>query len=524
MVALERPLYMAAESSFLWPVGATITVGFVSGRWGGTPTMRAKVEQYAKQWMTYANIKFVFVQGSDADVRVAFDKNDGGSWSFVGRDCLSRPRHEHTMNFGWFNNNTREDEFSRVILHEFGHVLGCVHEHSAPLSPFQWNRRLVIAYYEQQQLQDYLKQGYTVVQARQEVRTWVEHNIFEKYSKEQTQFSQFDPESIMLYPFESWMTTNGLSSGWNLFLSPTDKSFISFLYPFNTIQPPSPPKDLPTQPRVQSYRTTLRGKERMSGLYGPSFRYQTDGRNPAQLPCLGVTALELAPHVNEVLIRSQALIAGDKYALNLQCWRSFTSVESVQFDWLELPWGYPDVQFGTYNQTVNIRDATVAAQECGYRVNFSPPFSSQPKVAVFLGQFYVDKARNYRWEIRADSIDRWGFTLKVQSSGANPDVMTNFVVNWIAHPADSPWVESGTFSKVFNNERTGSGTITFDRRDWTRTPAVFMGISQLELWNQQQLKIDLSAQGANSRSVQWYFELGNTCFFGAATGQYIAFA
>ncbi|KAF7791671.1 hypothetical protein EIP86_002694 [Pleurotus ostreatoroseus] len=531
-----RRLHMAVESDSLWPVGAIITVGFMSGRWAGTPKLRQKVEEYARQWMQYANIKFIFVQGSDADVRVAFNTKDGGSWSFVGRACLSRPKNEQTVNFGWFNDNTPEDEFSRTILHEFGHVLGCIHEHSMPLSPFQWNRRLVIAYYEQQQLQGWLKKKFTVAEARQKVREWVENNIFQKYSRQQTQFTRFDPESIMLYPFQAWMTTNNQSSGWNRVLSVVDKSFIAALYPYNarppTPPPPPPPPrpSPPTQPHVRSFTTALiarRGQqnEQLSGLYQPAFGSQTGSGNPTQLPCLGVTSLELASPINEVLVRSQALLFGSgQYRVKADCWRTYATVECVQFSWLDLPQGYPDVQFGTYNQTVNIRDATVAAQENSYRVSFQTPFSSQPKVAVFLGQFYVDQARNYRFMISAESIDRWGFTLKIQSSGQNPDVMTNFVVNWIAHPADSPWVESGTFTKVFTNESRGSGTIRFAHDDWPRTPAVCMGLSLLELRGQDDIKIQLTAQRINSRSMAWYFGLGSICPFGVATGQYIVFA
>jgi hypothetical protein len=38
-----------------------------------------------------------------------------------------------TTNFGWFNSSTDLREIRRTTLHEFGHVLGCIHEHQALL-------------------------------------------------------------------------------------------------------------------------------------------------------------------------------------------------------------------------------------------------------------------------------------------------------------------------------------------------------------------------------------------------------
>ncbi len=51
------------------------------------------------------------------------------------------------MNFGWFDDSTPDNEFSRTVIHEFGHALGCVHEHSSPAATIPWNRDAVYAYY-----------------------------------------------------------------------------------------------------------------------------------------------------------------------------------------------------------------------------------------------------------------------------------------------------------------------------------------------------------------------------------------
>ncbi|WP_218780913.1 hypothetical protein [Paenibacillus amylolyticus] len=42
------------------------------------------------------------------------------------------------MNFGWFDQDTEESEFERTVMHEFGHALGCIHEHQTCPSTLGW--------------------------------------------------------------------------------------------------------------------------------------------------------------------------------------------------------------------------------------------------------------------------------------------------------------------------------------------------------------------------------------------------
>ena len=69
----------------------------------------------------FVGLKFVFVpQGGN--VRVSFNPH-GGAYSLVGTDCL-KSKEQSTMNLGWLDAGT--------IMHEFGHVLGMIHEHQNP--------------------------------------------------------------------------------------------------------------------------------------------------------------------------------------------------------------------------------------------------------------------------------------------------------------------------------------------------------------------------------------------------------
>jgi serralysin len=206
------PFEMAADWRYLWRPGSTLTVRFL----GGDPAIRAKVEHYAHQWEQFANIKFQFVTSGKAQIRVAFIEGNG-SWSYLGTQALLYIDQQiPTMNYGWLRPNTDDDEYTRVVLHEFGHSLGCIHEHQHPQNGIPWDKKKAYAYYGQQ--------GWT--------KEEVDFQVFQRYSKNITNFSEFDPQSIMMYPVPEEITTGNFSVGWNRNLSDLDKKFIGQLYPF----------------------------------------------------------------------------------------------------------------------------------------------------------------------------------------------------------------------------------------------------------------------------------------------------
>ena len=42
---------------------------------------------------------------------------------------------------------TNIEQIRRPVLHEFGHALGCIHEHQSPVAGIQWNEPVVIRTY-----------------------------------------------------------------------------------------------------------------------------------------------------------------------------------------------------------------------------------------------------------------------------------------------------------------------------------------------------------------------------------------
>ncbi|KAH9995889.1 hypothetical protein BJV74DRAFT_911445 [Russula compacta] len=95
--------------------------------------LQRRVKEIADEWMRYANIKFQFVGGREAETRIKFTGKDGSSRSWVGKDNLLTPP-EETMSLG-IEETSLEARIRHVVLHEFGHALGFVHEYMQPNFP-----------------------------------------------------------------------------------------------------------------------------------------------------------------------------------------------------------------------------------------------------------------------------------------------------------------------------------------------------------------------------------------------------
>jgi hypothetical protein len=208
-----HPLKMAMLTGKNWQPGRTLNICFLDG----SSTQRERTTEHALGWLKYADIKFDFsASRAQSEIRITF-KADPGSWSYIGTDNLGIPKNQPTMNFGWLEDDTEDQEYNRVVLHEFGHALGCIHEHQNPKGGIKWNEEAVYKYFG----------GPPNNWSKDEIYS----NVIEKYSLDQLNASKFDPNSIMLYSFPGELTQSGTATHENDHLSVSDKRFIRKMYP-----------------------------------------------------------------------------------------------------------------------------------------------------------------------------------------------------------------------------------------------------------------------------------------------------
>lgn len=210
------PAEIAVRTEKRWRPGRTLRCAFLDG----DSRVQQKVRDVAKQWEQFVNLSLDFVDDGRADIRISF--RNPGSWSYLGTDALVIDADKPTMNYGWLEPNTGDREYSRVVLHEFGHAFGCIHEHSHPEASIPWNEELVYRYYRATNGWD---------------RDKTFRNVIKRYEAEGTNFSEYDRTSIMQYSVPNELTIGDFSIGWNTELSAMDKQFMGTIYPFEEREP-----------------------------------------------------------------------------------------------------------------------------------------------------------------------------------------------------------------------------------------------------------------------------------------------
>jgi len=202
-----------------------IFVGFING----TPELKQAVKEVAAEWTRWANLVFIFrdnteYDGDKADIKISFnDRKDHSSSIGINSWAARESKDEPTMKLGFLNRRIRDQNgnlyqwVEGIILHEFGHALGLHHEHQNPVGGILWNREAVIA--------DLSKPPDPWTPEK------IEWNVFRALQSARTQFTQYDPSSIMHYSFPAHWTLNNISVPGNDALSETDKRFVAQAYP-----------------------------------------------------------------------------------------------------------------------------------------------------------------------------------------------------------------------------------------------------------------------------------------------------
>lgn len=218
----------------VWPPSfAKLRVCFL----GGSDATNASVANVASTWNQVAqlSLKLDFGnaqkprrcgQGRDSQIRVSYDKP--GFWSLLGQySIVYAAQEEASLNLEGMDqvdpNVLLAGEYKGVILHEFGHAFGMLHEHQSPVATcaneFNWD--FIFKYLSGPP------------------NNWDEETIkfnLVPYGGDDLMMTSFDPQSIMLYSFPAEYYLAGAKSNCyigssNIDISGADKATVEYMYP-----------------------------------------------------------------------------------------------------------------------------------------------------------------------------------------------------------------------------------------------------------------------------------------------------
>ncbi|MCJ2371759.1 matrixin family metalloprotease [Pseudomonas sp. RGM 3321] len=172
-----------------WARGRTLKILFQQH---SSASLTTPIVEAAKRWLPHINLKFEFVTDGASDIRIGF--NEHLNWSAIGTDALLTKQNETTMEFNvkeLFTTDLKPmPDLTRIVLHEFGHALGAVHEHQHPQANIPWNEPLLRPLLLQSGLTD------------EEINT----NFFDKYEAADFYYSAYDRDSVMHYDIPNGLT------------------------------------------------------------------------------------------------------------------------------------------------------------------------------------------------------------------------------------------------------------------------------------------------------------------------------
>lgn len=470
---------LALPAAKKWQIGRQIKVTFLGDV---SEALKEKVRDYADEWTQYAGLSFSFGNFDDADIRVKVG-GDGGNYSAVGTDCARKPKDEPTMSLGGLKKETREERARRIILHEFGHALGCIHEHQSPAGNIQWNKDQVYADCKEKYHWD---------------PPTVDSQIFKKFDDMDVDHTALDKDSIMMYPIPASWTTDGWSAPGCTNLSNTDKSWIRRVYPGQGVQIP-PRQRLSGDEASNNYFNTMDVVDWHTGVRDASKFFQFDHTYIAKpLVALGLNWIDSSAGDNFRISMYIDDESRDGMRVHITTWAD-TFLSSAACNWFKCANDDPDFRVGSVESNGPLSKW----------ISFDRAFGSTPKVIVWLNGLDESYQHNTRIRVYASDADKSGFRLHIETWSKTS--INWAAVSWIAHSADLQGVASGTFQTNNTNwddpPKSYSGTESIDRTTQVESArTVLLAFNMLDIDSDYGQRACVSGECREDYELKWKIE------------------
>ncbi|KAI4209521.1 MAG: hypothetical protein LQ351_007556 [Letrouitia transgressa] len=472
----QTVLQLASTTKKLWNSGRELKVQFKAG----TPWQQEKVKTYAPYWSKWANIKFNFESTSSPDILIDFNPTLG-SWSVLGTDSVYPiGRGQPSMNLGWIIDTKTEADIRQVVLHEFGHALGAVHEHTSPFANIPWNK----------------EQVYKDLGGNPNFwpRETVDKNMFQVYNALEVPSTAFDIASIMLYQYpKPWLLT-GEGTPYNTHISELDKAFVAFCYPKDEYD-------------AAQFHTLEKISQEILGPSIESIKYFYKGFESAPTLLYGLYWLDLEAGADIYVRASPQDIGRDHFIARIEALGG-AKLKAAGMTWLEVP-RFPFLQTGVFD-TKEVHPWSQPRANTTKRINFEKRFSNPPRVVCFFTSLNIADGHDWRAKVFPSLIDEAGFTINI--STWSDTMLYAGEAAWLAHPFDQPKVTSGRFSTAEAELGTAprasvSKVKRFDVH-FDKVPKVFLALDELHYEHGKDLKCNVSLSSATPDAMTWNLQAG----------------
>lgn len=490
------PPKLSISRGSLWPKDKILNVVFMDtwinrpplkkeypGSGMVTEKLKTAVQTYSKRWEAYCTIRFTFDPHGKRDIRVGFGPEDG-NWSVLGKKAQLVPTDELTMNLQ-FDDDTDDDTLQQTTLHEFGHVLGCIHEHQSPSSPIKWKEQTVIDYYA-------LAPNFWD-------EATVRLNVLSMFTETPEQYisSSFDPFSIMLYAFEpSFMENpdclgNPPNTNDNTDLSILDKRTIAEMYPAVS----------QSTGRFVTSVLPINGTRRLQNPRNIAVT-NPDDQSPPPKVAVGLSSLHIRAGSNVRIRTSVDDIKIEDFDIHIDTWFD-TSFNYAACNWLESR-SDSAIQVGSFNtmQCYEWNDRN-RPKTASFDVQFAQKFKVVPTVVLWLNWLDTDKAHDTSVKAYATDVGLDGFKIHVESFGNC--TMYSGGASWIAYP---PTVKSIT-SGVITNTRSAepplvetTGPIVF-KDPYKRQPKALIAVTSIDFAWGGDVHFDAFLSDIDTNGMNW---------------------